>query len=401
MKRENSSAPAACTNRDHILSNKRTDRSLGKYLQSSIFSPIRVTIPIFVHNARTYFCSRMKKQKPIVVIKVGSSVITNEAGNLNISILENIVLQASQLFSQYNIILVSSGAVSSGKKWLKKYNKHLTKRKAAAAIGNPLLMKEYSMHFLKHGYQVAQALLERQHFASRPQFLQLKETIFELWGNEIVPVVNENDVVSNYELQFSDNDELATLLAVSFNANGLIFCTSAGGYKNEDGAIIPFVEEVDDVIRFLQDDTSTHGTGGMSSKLTFTKLATRLGIKVVYCDVQHNDSFIRAMKGEGGTTFKARPSTLNERQKWLASGSITIGSVEIDEGAYKALQQRKSLLLVGVSKIEGAFSAGEVVQLTKSTGEIVGVARMRFSASDLTTKRKNMMVAHADNIVIF
>jgi glutamate 5-kinase len=343
----------------------------------------------------------MKKAKPILVIKVGSSVITDEGGNLNITILENIVFQASQLFSQYNIILVSSGAVSSGKRWLKKYNQHLTKRKAAAAIGNPILMKEYSMHFLKHGYQVAQALLERQHFASRSQFLQLKETIFELWQNEIVPVVNENDVVSNYELQFSDNDELATLLAVSFNADVLIFCTSEGGYKDERGSIIPFVEDVDDVIHFLRNVTSAHGTGGMNSKLTFTKLATGLGIRVVYCGVKDDDSFIRALKGDGGTTFDARQSTLNERQKWLASGSITIGSVEIDEGAYKALQQRKSLLLVGVIKTEGAFSAGEVVQLMLPTKQIVGVARIRFSASDLSTKRKNVMVAHADNIVIF
>ena len=99
----------------------------------------------------------MKKNKPILIIKVGSSVITDENGNLNISTLENIVSQTSELLKQYRVILVSSGAVSSGKKWLKKYNKNLTKRKAAAAIGNPLLMKEYSVHFLKYGYQVAQA----------------------------------------------------------------------------------------------------------------------------------------------------------------------------------------------------------------------------------------------------
>jgi len=92
---------------------------------------------------------------------------------------------------------------------------------------------------------------------------------------------------------------------------------------------------------------------------------------------------------------------LNERQKWLASGSITIGSIEIDDGAYKALQQRKSLLLVGVTKMGGSFGSGEVVQLTRQAGEIVGVAKMRFSASDLTMKRKNIMVAHADNIVMF
>lgn len=343
----------------------------------------------------------MKKEKPVLIIKVGSSVITDDGGNLNISILENIVFQASQLLKQYRIILVSSGAVSSGKKWLKKYTKHLSKRKAAAAIGNPLLMNQYSEHFLKYGYQVAQALLERQHFARRVQFLQLKETIFELWQNEIIPIVNENDVVSNYELQFSDNDELATLLAVSFNANILLFCTSAGGYKDGNGIVIPLVEDTDNVIRFLRDDTSAHGTGGMSSKLTFTKLATALGIKVVYCGMQSEHSFIEALKGKGGTTFRPKSSTLNERRKWLASGSITIASVEIDEGAYKALQQRKSLLLVGVTKIIGSFSAGEVVQLTIPGEQIAGVAKMRFSALDLTAKRKNIMVAHADNIVIF
>jgi glutamate 5-kinase len=343
----------------------------------------------------------MKKEKPILIIKVGSSVITDNGGNLNINILGNIVSQASQLLKQYRVILVSSGAVSSGKKWLKKYTKHLSKRKAAAAIGNPLLMNQYSVHFLTYGYQVAQALLERQHFASRVQFLQLKETIFELWENDIIPIVNENDVVSNYELQFSDNDELATLIAVSFNAKVLLFCTSAGGYKDGDGNVIPLVEDIDDVIRFLRDDKSAHGTGGMSSKLTFTKLATALGIKVVYCGMQSEQSFADALKGKGGTTFKAKSSTLNERQKWLASGSITIGSIEVDEGAYKALQQRKSLLLVGVTKINGTFSAGEVVQLTIPNGSIIGVAKMRFSASELTTKRKNMMVAHADNIVIF
>ncbi|HWI92555.1 MAG TPA: glutamate 5-kinase [Flavisolibacter sp.] len=343
----------------------------------------------------------MKKEKPILIIKVGSSVITDDGGNLNINILGNIVSQASQLIKQYRVILVSSGAVSSGKKWLKKYTRHLSKRKAAAAIGNPLLMNQYSVHFLKYGYQVAQALLERQHFANRVQFLQLKETIFELWENDIIPIVNENDVVSNYELQFSDNDELATLIAVSFNAKVLLFCTSAGGYKDGDGNIIPLVDNIDDVIRFLKDDKSTHGTGGMSSKLTFTKLATALGIKTVYCGMQSEHSFIDALKSKGGTTFKAKSSTLNERQKWLASGSITIGSIEVDEGAYKALQQRKSLLLVGVTKINGTFSGGEVVQLTTTKGDIIGVAKMRFSSFDLTAKRKNIMVAHADDIVIF
>ena len=149
------------------------------------------------------------------------------------------------------------------------------------------------------------------------------------------------------------------------------------------------------------DEKSAHGTGGMSSKLTFTRLATGLGIKVVYCGIQDKNSFIDALKEKQGTTFKARRSTLNERQKWLASGSITIGSLEVDEGAYKALQQRKSLLSVGVTRSKGTFSAGEVVQLTIPGGAIVGVAKMRQNSSELTAKAKNKMIAHADDIVIF
>jgi glutamate 5-kinase len=181
----------------------------------------------------------------------------------------------------------------------------------------------------------------------------------------------------------------------------MLLCTSAGGYKDDVGNIISYVEDINSVLGYLRDDKSAHGTGGMNSKLTFTRLATDLGIKVVYCGFRNKDSFIEALKGKEGTTFKAKSSNLNERQKWLASGSITIGSIEIDEGAYKALQQRKSLLLVGVTKIDGTFGAGEVVQLKVHDGEIIGVAKMRFSASDLTMKRKNIMAAHADDIVVF
>lgn len=339
--------------------------------------------------------------KPVFVIKVGSSVLTTAAGDLDLQIVQNIVHQIAALVKDYNVLLVSSGAVSSGKAFLKKYDRSLTQRKAAAAIGNPLLIKEYAAHFSGHGLQVAQALLERHHFAERSQFLQLKETLSELWTNDVVPVINENDVVSNYELKFSDNDELATLLAIAFNANALLFCTTAGGYRNEENKIIPLVNEIDDVLLYLRKDQSAHGTGGMASKLTFTKLATSLGIKTIYCGIDDAQSFSKALRGESGTTFTPKHSTLNDRQKWLASGSITIGSVQIDEGAFDALANRKSLLLVGVVRVERSFLAGEVVQLTLADKGIVGVAKMRHKSDDLGTRRKDVMVAHADDIVLF
>jgi glutamate 5-kinase len=339
--------------------------------------------------------------KSILIVKVGSSVLTDTVGELDVKIIRNIVDQIAALAKQYNVLLVSSGAVSSGKAFLKVYDRSLTQRKAAAAIGNPLLVKEYASHFSRHSLMVAQALLERHHFSERSQFLQLKETLSELWANDVVPIINENDVVSNYELKFSDNDELATLLAIAFNASALLFCTTAGGYRNSDGDIIPVVDEIDAVLSYLRKDQSTHGTGGMASKLTFTKLATSLGIKTIYCGIDDEQSFWKALSGEAGTVFNPKHSSLTLRQKWLASGSITIGSVQIDEGAYEALTQRKSLLLVGVVRIERSFESGEVVQLTVTHKGIVGVAKMKYKAADLQTRRKDVMVAHADDIVLF
>jgi glutamate 5-kinase len=339
-------------------------------------------------------------EKPVLVIKIGSSVIADTGGNLDVHLIHNIAGQVTALITTYRVIIVSSGAVSSGKNYLKSYKRKLVERKAAAAIGNPILIHEYGKCFSQYGIKVAQALLERHHFSNRHQFLQLRETITELWKNDILTIVNENDFVSDHELKFSDNDELATLISVAFNAEVLLLCTTAGGFMDDQKRVIPFVEKIDSVIPFLRKDASQHGTGGMASKLTFTRLATSLGIKVVICGIQEN-SFSQAIKGESGTTFRPSSSTFKERQKWLASGSITIGSVQIDDGAYQALKERKSLLAIGISKVHRGFSSGEVVQLLNNEEKIIGVAKMKIRSIELEGNRKNNMAAHADDIVIF
>src|SRR5882762_10655838 len=163
-------------------------------------------------------------QKPVLVIKLGTAVITDDKGV---------------------IVLVSSGAVGSGKSFFGQYKGGLAERKAAAAVGNPILIRHYQRHFSAYGIPVAQALCERQHFSSRPRFLQLKETFEEFWKNGILPVMNENDLVSNVELKFSDNDELATLTAIGFDAATLIICTSVGGFMDPDKKIVPRVDKVD------------------------------------------------------------------------------------------------------------------------------------------------------------
>ena len=343
-------------------------------------------------------------EKPVVVIKIGSSILADAEGNLAEQRVAKIAAEVAQLNQAYRVVLVSSGAVSSGKSSLPSYRGKLAERKAAAAIGNPILITAYSRCFSGYGIRVAQALLERRHFSERRQFLQLKETITELWKNDILTIVNENDFVSDHELKFSDNDELATLIAVAFNAQTLILCTTAGGFLDKNGKVVPQVEKIDaDLLSLLRNETSQHGTGGMASKLTFTRLATTLGISVIMCGLTNNYSFGNALEGKEGTTFLAKPSTLKARQKWLASGSITIGAVQLDEGACQALEKRKSLLAIGIVKLLRPFSEGEVVELLNPGEEIIGVAKMRLSSESLANREQqhNLMAAHADNIVIF
>jgi glutamate 5-kinase len=342
--------------------------------------------------------------RKVLVIKLGTAVITDKHGNIDTDVVKKVADEVVSLSRLYQIVIVSSGAVGSGKKFLKDYKGTLLERKAAAAVGNPILIQLYHQHFQKHGITVAQALCERVHFSNRAQFLQLRDTFATFWDNNIIPVVNENDLVSNVEIKFSDNDELATLLAIGFDAPSMILCTSTGGLLDNNMKIIQRVEKVDaSVLRFVRSEKSGAGLGGMISKLTFTRLATSLGINVIICGLKGEQPLSNALEGNNGTYFVPQKSNLRARQKWLASGSVTLGSIQVDKGAAKALQSRKSLLTVGITKTDGRFVAGEVIQLMDEDGSILGVAKTKLPAQEINAQlnAKNIIAAHADDIVLF
>lgn len=342
--------------------------------------------------------------KPILVLKFGSAVLAGADGKTSAAAIRKIAEEAAALHKRYTIIVVSSGAVSSGKHFLQQYKGTLAEKKAAAAIGNPILIHLYQKYFSKYGITVAQALCERHHFSNRHQFVQLKTTFEEFWKNNIIPVVNENDLISNHELKFSDNDELATLLAIGFNAEKLIICTSSNGFLDANKNIIPVVNTIDDsILSFISTEKSAVGLGGMLSKITFTQLATSLGIEVFITGLKGPQPLQKTLAFTKGTYFKAKKSTLKERQKWLMSGSVTVGQIHVDAGAEKALLSRKSLLTVGISKAVGQFNAGQVVQVMNEISEIIGVAKTKLSNNEINRHRKtkNIMAAHADDIVLF
>jgi len=348
----------------------------------------------------TFYFMRQK----VLVIKLGSAVITNAIGNINKAVIKKIVEDIAALNQSYKIVLVSSGAVSSGKKYIQDYKGSLLQRKVAAAIGNPILIQLYRHYFQKRGLTVAQALCERSHFSNRKQFLQLRDTFKTFWQHNVIPVVNENDVISDLELKFSDNDELATLLAIAFDAETLVLCTSVGGFLDDKKKILKEIRSINaDVLSLVKKgEKSEFGLGGMLSKLTFTRLATNLGINVIMCGLQSATPVSDALHKKTGSFFYAQKSDLKNRQKWLASGSITLGKIRLDKGAAKAVAERKSLLTVGIVAIEGRFATGEVVQLMNEDGVIIGVAKAKLGSSELKKhlKEKNIVAAHANDIVL-
>jgi glutamate 5-kinase len=340
--------------------------------------------------------------KEIVVIKFGTASITKADGTINEQIIEQIAQQVALLQPKYHVVLVSSGAVGAGKGLLHNYKGSLIERKAAAAIGNPLLLAVYGKYFSQYNIHLAQSLCERQHFANRDQFLQLKQTYEELWRNGIIPIANENDVVSSRELKFSDNDELATLIATGFGAKYLLFSTSVGGLLDQNGAIVPKVIDLNASILGLADkDKSSLGLGGMVSKLNFTKKALAMGINVVIFGIDTPNGIIKAISQQTGTVFLPKKAKLSAHKKWLGAAGLVSGTILVDDGAAKAILAGKSLLAVGVVAVSGSFEANEIIQILNAKGLEIAVAKASVAATEVhkNLKTQNYLIAHADQIV--
>lgn len=342
-------------------------------------------------------------KKAVLVYKIGTAGITNSKGNIDNTVLNELVRQLALLHQQYHILIVSSGAVGTGKKYLPNYSAKIEERKAAAAIGNPILIQKYAHAFKKYNIAIAQSLCERGHFSDRQKFLQLRSTYEELWRNNIIPIANENDVVSDYELKFSDNDELATLLAIGLNASYLLIATSVDGVLDQNNKLVQSISKFDaTTLGLARKDKSSVGLGGMLSKLTFAKLASSLGIKVHIFAAKKQNSILDTLQDKTGTSIIAKNVVASARQKWLASGSKIIGTVQIDNGAKNALLKRKSLLAVGIIAIIQKFDSHEAIEIIDENAHVIAVAKAKISAKMLeqNLKTQNIVLAHADEIVL-
>jgi glutamate 5-kinase len=276
-----------------------------------------------------------------IVIKIGSSVLAKEGGFLNEKIISNLVADVARLKKEKNldIIIITSGAVSVGKSVKKildckieaeaiSYDKNIVREQVLAAVGQPKLMAFYIKEFKKYGVDCAQILTTRADFVRRTSYLSLRTITGNLLKAGVVPIFNENDVLSPEELNFSDNDQLAAMVATMTAADKLIILSSVEGlYDGPIGdlksRIVPVIENVENFSKLIN-DSNISGKGGMRSKFIIAELVTNLGITMHLASGFKKGIVRKIISGEKvGTLFPAKTKKTKALKNWLAAGAVS------------------------------------------------------------------------------
>jgi len=332
-----------------------------------------------------------------IVIKIGSQVLCSPDGTLNRDVLGSLVDQFSCLQTDgWQVLLVSSGAVAAGSglisEQLGRISDPVARKQVLAAIGQVHLMESYRELFAQKSLTIAQVLATKSDFQTRRHYLNMRGCIEALLTAGIVPIVNENDVVSVTELMFTDNDELAGLLAGMVNAQLLcLLSTVPGVYDGDPGDTASrYIRQWDDKQHHIEDivkrGTSTLGRGGMNSKLEIARKVARLGTEVVIADGTDPQIMNKILDdNQAGTRFPVIADT-SSAKKWLASADDhATGWVTVNQGAEDALldsTRLTSLLLVGIETVEGHFDRGDVIQIRNPSGKVLGCGQTRYDHDD-------------------
>jgi glutamate 5-kinase len=327
-----------------------------------------------------------------IVIKVGTNTLTKEGSNeIDAEYIRQMAGQIAEVRKKdKQVVIITSGAIGMGAGQLKLAEKikDIKIRQACAAIGQPLLMAEYQKAFEQFGITVAQVLLIADVLNNRKTYLNLRNSIETLLGLGVVPILNENDSISTEEIgsAFGDNDKLSALVASKIDAGLLIILSDIDALydknpqKFADAKPIPAVYEItEDIVKSAGSAGSKYATGGMKTKIEAAKIASNAGCRIVLADGRIENVVNRIIAGEQiGTVFMPKRK-LSNRKRWILN-SAAAGVINIDEGAMKAVRNRKSLLPSGITSVEGTFEAGEVVMLNENAKAVTN-----FSSAQLKT----------------
>ena len=368
-------------------------------------------------------------ERNVIVVKIGSSTLVDGAGEIDRAFIARLCDQMGELACQgYRPIVVSSGAVAAGFRRL-----GLTERptdtpslQACASAGQTMLMDAYAQELARHGLGCGQVLLTRRDLAHRQGYLNARNTLGRLLELGAVPIVNENDTVSVAEFTFGDNDMLGAIVSASVNADLYVILSDVDGLysadpsRNPSARLIPALDHVDARVESMAGGTgSLVGTGGMRSKLRAARLTLAAGIPTVICRGRREGVLCTAVRGEAvGTRIEGPRVGEHERARklWLASAEVPHGSLTLDEGAREAVcGEGASILPVGITKVTGRFSAGDVIDVLAADGTLLGRGISAYDARDLRRFRGLKLgvierfldgeaaqpAIHRDNLLVF
>lgn len=338
-----------------------------------------------------------------IVIKIGSNILTREDGNLDTTRISSIADQVVAIRnSGCQVLLVTSGAVACGRGIFNDVGRHdniptrldtVQQRQLYSAVGQVELIGIYSRLFSSWNVRIGQVLTMKENFSTRREYLNQRSCMETMLANDVIPIINENDTISVTELMFTDNDELSGLVASMMDADTLIILSNVDGIYNgspedRDSQVIRKIRIEDDLSKYICNEKSRFGRGGMLTKSSIARKAADEGIRVIIANGTRPDIIKDLYYNPDNTLcteFVPKEGGYSSIKKWIAhSKDFTKGAVYIDDNARKILLGDKavSLLPVGVLRIEGDFEEGDIINILDANGEKIAIGKSSYSAKE-------------------
>ncbi|MEX1019350.1 MAG: glutamate 5-kinase [Litorilinea sp.] len=330
-----------------------------------------------------------------IVVKLGTSVLTGGARQLNRPRMIELTRQCAELFHQgLDIIVCTSGAIAAGRAHLDfpALPPTIISKQLLASVGQTRLMLNWERFFDIYGIYVGQILITRADVENRQRYLNARDTFHALLEQRIVPVVNENDAVATEEIKVGDNDNLSALVATLTNADLLLILTDQPGLFTADPRVDPHAELIPEVHKIDEDllaraggSTTGLGVGGMTTKLTAANVARHAGADVIIAAGSAPNVILRAVAGEPvGTRFVALQTRAENRKRWLLAGPKPGGALILDAGAVRAVcHQGRSLLPAGIARVDGEFERGDPIAIADLAGHELARGLAAYSSGDM------------------